>query len=252
MDHTDQFMLDDEEEAECFQLNSGGPGQEGGGGGGDPELETDAARLAQRQKQIDLGKNTQAYRNYIKAVPRHKRKLKGKDMHPSTPDISLKASKRCWQGMVRVWKKKLHFYDDQAAAEGEGGQPHQPAQARREEGHAADYGRRGDMGAWRGGRTVGEQQHGGQDGRSQPDNHTIAGRVTPSKRQHNGGSTEDGSPSDHSGAGQRDAGAKRSRPSGSGGGVACTAAAPLAVAKGPQPLKNWADQVDDAFGEWVE
>lgn len=63
MDHTDQFMLDEDEDYQHHvELK--------GAAAGAPELETDAARLAQRQKQIDLGKNTQAYRNYLKAVPK--------------------------------------------------------------------------------------------------------------------------------------------------------------------------------------
>ena len=33
-------------------------------------MEKDAARLSQRQKQIDYGKNTLGYVNYLKAVPR--------------------------------------------------------------------------------------------------------------------------------------------------------------------------------------
>jgi histone RNA hairpin-binding protein len=33
-------------------------------------VEADPVRLAQRQKQIDYGKNTLGYVNYLKAVPR--------------------------------------------------------------------------------------------------------------------------------------------------------------------------------------
>ena len=34
------------------------------------EKETDAHRIAQRQKQVDFGKNTLGYDYYLKAVPR--------------------------------------------------------------------------------------------------------------------------------------------------------------------------------------
>jgi hypothetical protein len=59
MDHTDQFQLDDDEPV----AEGAEEPQEGG-------VETDPARLAQRQKQIAFGKNTQAYQNYVKAVPK--------------------------------------------------------------------------------------------------------------------------------------------------------------------------------------
>ncbi|KIZ04176.1 hypothetical protein MNEG_3780 [Monoraphidium neglectum] len=95
MDHTEQFLLDfeAEEDLDAEAALEAEMGEEGG-------IETDPARLAQRQKQITFGKNSQAYQNYIKAVPRHTRKLRGKGAHPSTPDITLKASKRCWAGIV--------------------------------------------------------------------------------------------------------------------------------------------------------
>lgn len=77
MDTTDQFVLDDgedsyvmvEEPAAAAAALDGG-GCSGGGDPADPDTETDAARLAQRTKQVALGKNTPAYRNYIKLVPK--------------------------------------------------------------------------------------------------------------------------------------------------------------------------------------
>jgi len=30
---------------------------------------------------------------------------------PRTPDKYKKMSKRCWDGLVRVWRKQLHKYD---------------------------------------------------------------------------------------------------------------------------------------------
>uniref|UniRef100_A0A182PPZ8 Histone RNA hairpin-binding protein RNA-binding domain-containing protein n=1 Tax=Anopheles epiroticus TaxID=199890 RepID=A0A182PPZ8_9DIPT len=71
------------------------------------EYETDEAVLARRQKQIDYGKNTLGYENYIQQVPRHART---KD-HPMTPQKTLKYSRRAWDGLVRVWRKKLHCFD---------------------------------------------------------------------------------------------------------------------------------------------
>jgi hypothetical protein len=93
MDTTDQFLLDfecsDDEEyvfidAEGEEQPAGSERRRGGEGtaassgddaapagtGAALELETDPLRLAQRQKQIAFGKNTEAYRNYVQLVPK--------------------------------------------------------------------------------------------------------------------------------------------------------------------------------------
>ncbi|CAN0413875.1 unnamed protein product, partial [Pylaiella littoralis] len=89
------------------------------GGGQSAELkfasnrEEDPHRLAQRQKQIDFGKNTAGYDQYLIAVPRHLRKRrKGA---PMTPDKTEKMSKRRWDGRIRSWRRQLHMYDKTAA-----------------------------------------------------------------------------------------------------------------------------------------
>lgn len=72
------------------------------------EREDNEHRLKQRQKQIDFGKNTSGYDNYLAKVPRHLRKC----TQPKTPDKYKKMSKKAWNGYVSVWRKALHQYDD--------------------------------------------------------------------------------------------------------------------------------------------
>ncbi|GHP03095.1 hypothetical protein PPROV_000185000 [Pycnococcus provasolii] len=75
--------------------------------------EEDARRLAQRQKQIDFGKNTRGYERYSALVPREKRKFD----NPWTPDKTAPCSKRAFDGRIRKWRRELHKYDEEANAD---------------------------------------------------------------------------------------------------------------------------------------
>lgn len=69
--------------------------------------EDDPRRLAQRQKQIEYGKNTVGYHKYADLVPKNKRKRED----PKTPNKHQICSKRSWDGQIRKWRRMLHFYD---------------------------------------------------------------------------------------------------------------------------------------------
>eukprot|EP00007_Cunea_sp_BSH-02190019_P005832 CAMPEP_0174241254 /NCGR_PEP_ID=MMETSP0417-20130205/22442_1 /TAXON_ID=242541 /ORGANISM="Mayorella sp, Strain BSH-02190019" /LENGTH=452 /DNA_ID=CAMNT_0015320463 /DNA_START=62 /DNA_END=1417 /DNA_ORIENTATION=+ len=71
------------------------------------EVETDEHRLLQRQRQIDFGKNTAGYANYLSQVPKSQRTRE----HPRTPDKTQVCSKRSWDGQVRKWRRLLHEFD---------------------------------------------------------------------------------------------------------------------------------------------
>ena len=34
-----------------------------------------------------------------------------KKMHPRTPPLHLKFSRRAWDGLIKVWRQRLHFWD---------------------------------------------------------------------------------------------------------------------------------------------
>ncbi|KAJ8722136.1 hypothetical protein PYW08_004538 [Mythimna loreyi] len=77
------------------------------------ELETDPLILQRRQKQIDYGKNTVGYHNYICHVKIDERTKE----HPKTPDKFAKYSRRSWDTLIKLWRKKLHEYDTNATSD---------------------------------------------------------------------------------------------------------------------------------------
>ena len=66
------------------------------------------ARFRQREKQIEIGKNTKGYKAYGKKVNKDKRTLND----PQTPDSREMCSKRQFDGKMHKWRKGLHQYDD--------------------------------------------------------------------------------------------------------------------------------------------
>lgn len=69
-------------------------------------IEEDERRIAQRQKQVDYGKNTIAYDRFVEICPRERR-MRG---DPMTPIVRQKCSKRSFLGQVTSWKKMVYAY----------------------------------------------------------------------------------------------------------------------------------------------
>lgn len=93
------------------------------------EKEDDPKKIAYRKKQIEIGKNTVAYQCYIQAVPKHKRKVhrKGYPIDPVTPDINKKCSKRCFDGLLKSWRRQLHKWNPDKDSAPTTEKPQEPA-----------------------------------------------------------------------------------------------------------------------------
>jgi Histone RNA hairpin-binding protein RNA-binding domain len=61
-----------------------------------------AHKMQQRQKAVAKGKNTVGYDEYIRQVPKQKRKKFSMET-PATPDASLDIPNKKWNGMVKAW-----------------------------------------------------------------------------------------------------------------------------------------------------
>ena len=68
-------------------------------------IENDPQVLMRRDKQILYGKNTESYKKYVEMVDKDKR-LPGM---PQTPNVKWKLHRRQWDGLVRNWKRRIHF-----------------------------------------------------------------------------------------------------------------------------------------------
>jgi hypothetical protein len=73
------------------------------------EKETLEERLAHRQRQIDIGKNTPEYQYYRKKVPKSKRR---RGIDPETPRANDKRSNRSFKGVVNEWRRKIYEWTD--------------------------------------------------------------------------------------------------------------------------------------------
>jgi hypothetical protein len=68
-------------------------------------------RIVKRQRQIDIGKSSIGYQNYIQKVPKEIR-IKGEIRHPTTPNKNEQISKRRFDGKMSDWRRTLHLWDD--------------------------------------------------------------------------------------------------------------------------------------------
>ena len=76
------------------------------------EEEVDARRIAQRQKQIDYGYNTDGFKNMVRLVQHDPRLRNGGVLPLQPPAATLKVSKKKWDVLSRKWRRALHMFDD--------------------------------------------------------------------------------------------------------------------------------------------
>ena len=68
----------------------------------------DPKKIENRMKQVNYGKLTEGYKNYIEYVP-YKQRQRG---DPRTPDVYQICSKRSWDGQIKKWRRTLHAFDE--------------------------------------------------------------------------------------------------------------------------------------------
>jgi hypothetical protein len=78
----------------------------------DADEEMDHRRVAQRQKQIDYGYNTQGYHNMVRLVQHDPQLRNGGVLPLEPPAATLKVSKKKWDVLSRKWRRALHMFDD--------------------------------------------------------------------------------------------------------------------------------------------
>merc|ERR1712228_274195 len=67
----------------------------------------DFHRITQRMRQIDIGKATPEYMNYISMIPKTQRSAQ----HPRTPNPREKMPNKWWKKKMNDWRKTLHAFD---------------------------------------------------------------------------------------------------------------------------------------------
>ncbi|KAL5108502.1 hypothetical protein TcWFU_001567 [Taenia crassiceps] len=75
---------------------------------GEIELERRQSELLRRQRDIDVGKTTEKYAEYVLKIPKPEREKH----HPRTPNKFRVVSRRGWDGMIRKWRKDIHNYEN--------------------------------------------------------------------------------------------------------------------------------------------
>ncbi|RNF12683.1 hypothetical protein TraAM80_00233 [Trypanosoma rangeli] len=69
-------------------------------------------RLKQRQRQVQYGKETAGYSNYLRAVPSRCDREFRNPMHPMTPRPEYDCSKRTFDRYLNMWRRQLHLWDE--------------------------------------------------------------------------------------------------------------------------------------------
>lgn len=97
------------------------------------------------------------YTRYLEAVPKDRRRRR---VHPNTPDITRKWSKRQFEGLVKVWRRALHRWDPEQQAARDAAPPVTGAKRERErEGGEASAAKEEDKE---------EEEEGAKDPRARP------------------------------------------------------------------------------------